>query len=60
MFQYFVETQRSNITPKGFYNHCKKLLLRAGNGAEGWLDCYTYDFWANNFEVEGWLNTTGG
>ena len=47
--KYFVETQRNNMTPRAFFNHCRKLLHKAGNGAEGWLgDDDAYEHWSNN------------
>ena len=35
---YEIECHRSNITPKEFFNYCKKTCHKKGVELEGWLD----------------------
>ncbi len=42
---YSFETQRSNITPKAFFNHCKKVFEKHGESIENWIS--SYEEWIN-------------
>ena len=41
---YEIEVQRSNITPKAFFNYCKKAFEKNGQDIENWID---YEDWIN-------------
>lgn len=41
---YKIECQRSGITPKAFWNYCKKQAAKHGASIEDWL---TYEDWSN-------------
>ena len=48
---YEVETQRSNITPKAFFNHCMKLAEKNGFNLEDWAD---FKSWCVPTQKELW------
>lgn len=42
---YEIECQRSNVTPKEFYNYCKKSCKKKGINFEEW--CENFEQWSN-------------
>ena len=42
--RYEVECQRTNVTPKQFYNYCKIQALKQGTNIEEWID---FDYWTD-------------
>ena len=44
---YEVECQRTNVTPKAFFEYCRKQLLKKGLEIESWSD---FEYWSNPIE----------
>jgi hypothetical protein len=47
--QYEIECTRNNVTPKVFYNYCKKRAALKGCDIESWLE---YSFWSNPLQKQ--------